>query len=62
MGKYKPPEKLNKSTPEWFKQWHDNAFWHFKYSTEQVLSTHTKLLWGIFATVLAAVIARVFIG
>jgi len=58
----KEPEKLNDDTPEWFKDWHARAFWHFKYSVENRLSLHDKLLWGIVVTVIAGAILNLIFG
>ncbi|GAH64792.1 unnamed protein product [marine sediment metagenome] len=56
------PEKLHEKTPQWFKEWHDRSFWHFKYHVESRLSTHNRLLWGIVITVVAGCILNLILG
>ena len=60
--KYKDPEELNNSTPEWFKDWHDRTFWHFKNYTEDKLSQHEKILYGIAIVVIAGAITNIIFG
>ncbi len=59
--KYTEPEKLPKKTPDWFKKWHSNSFWHFKYGVEHKLAFHDKLLWTILASIIVAAIANIFL-
>jgi len=58
--KYQEPETLNSRTPKWFKEWHDHAFWHFKYEVEAKLAFHNKILWAILGTILIATITNLF--
>lgn len=58
----KEPEELNADTPQWFTDWHNKAFWHFKYHVESRLSNHDKLLWGIVITVVAGAILNLILG
>jgi len=48
------PEKLHEKTPQWFKDWHEGSFWHFKYHVESKLRNHGRLLWIIIACFIAA--------
>ena len=50
------PEKLHEKTPQWFKDWHNNAFWHFKYRVESKLRTHSRLHWIIIGCLIAAML------
>lgn len=56
------PEKLHEKTPQWFKDWHDKSFWHFKYCVESKLGTHDKLLWGVVICVIAGAILNIIFG
>jgi len=47
---------LPKKTPAWFKSWHSNGFWHFKYRVENRLDLHSKLLWGILFSIGALIV------
>ena len=58
----KEPEKLNDSTPQWFKDWHDKTFWHFKYRMESKMDLHDKMLWVVLAAIVAGVVANIFFG
>lgn len=60
--KFTEPEKLNDGTPEWFKDWHNRTFWHFKYCVESKLATHDKILWGVIIAVIAGAIANIIFG
>ena len=60
--KYKEPEELNNSTPEWFKDWYLRSFWHFKSDTEDKLSQHEKILYGIAIVVIAGAITNIIFG
>ena len=62
MKNDKKPEELNKDTPDWFKDWHGRAFWHFKYRVESKLTTHDRILWGIVITVVAGAILNLVFG
>lgn len=54
------PEKLHEKTPQWFRDWHDKAFWHFKHRVESKLSSHDKLLWVILGAILIATVTNIF--
>jgi len=57
--KYTEPEKLHEKTPQWFKEWYNKAFWHFKHEVENKLNTHDKLLWGIVIAVMAGAVLNI---
>lgn len=56
------PERLPKGTPNWFKEWHSNSYWHFAYRVESRLSFQGKLLWLIFSAIIITAVANVFLG
>ena len=53
----KKPKQLNSRTPQWFKDWHSNEFYHL----EERVANNSKLLWLIFAAVVATILVK-FIG
>ena len=56
--KSKTPEELNSDTPNWFKEWRNNEFWHFKERLESRLSLHSKLIWIVLGTIIVVAISR----
>ncbi len=56
--KHKEPEELNSETPQWFKDWRNKEFWHFKINVETKLSLYTKLLWAILVAIIGLAIVR----
>jgi len=58
----KEPGKLNSKTPQWFREWHNREFWHFKTGVENSLSLHGKIIWIVFAAIIGSIIARYVIG
>ncbi len=61
MSKNKP-EELHKKTPQWFRSWRNNEFWHFRTNIENKLAQHDKLLWLVLAAIVAAIVARYVVG
>lgn len=55
-------EKLNDTTPDWFKDWHDKAFWHFTIEVEDKLALHDKFLWIIITAIVGLAIAVLLRG
>ena len=54
------PDDLNSDTPDWFKDWRNKEFWHFKQKTEFKLDFNNKLTIVVLAGLVAAAIARLF--
>lgn len=46
--------ELNSDTPEWFKEWHNKEFWHFKVKVE----LYNKLTLIMVAALISAAVAR----
>jgi len=49
-----PPSELNSDTPEWFKDWRNREFWHFKMRVE----FYNKLTVIVLVALVSVVIAR----
>lgn len=58
----KEPEQLHEKTPQWFREWREKEFWHFKICVENKLSLHSKLVWTILGALLALIIAKYVVG
>ena len=48
------PNDLNSDTPDWFKDWRNNEFWHFK----QRVEFNNKFIIIIMSSLVAAAIAK----
>lgn len=53
------PTELNSDTPQWFKDWRNQEFWHFKFRVERKLSLQCKLIWIVLGSIIAGAIAQV---
>ena len=52
----KAPDDLNSETPNWFKEWRNKEFWHFK----QRVEFNNKLMIIVMGALVAAAIGRLF--